>query len=45
MDSDGDGFVSREELSSYYRDAIHRADQKGDGRVTLEEWLASKQGQ
>jgi hypothetical protein len=45
MDHDGDGYVTDEELSSYYREVIRRADQKGDGRVTLEEWLASKQEQ
>ena len=43
MDHDGDGYVTDAELSSYYREVINRADQKGDGRVTLEEWLASKQ--
>jgi Ca2+-binding EF-hand superfamily protein len=45
MDRDGDGFVTRDELSAYYRDVIRRADQKGDGRVTLQEWLASEQEQ
>ena len=45
MDHDGDGYVTDEELSSYYREVIRRADQKGDGRVTLDEWLASKQEQ
>ena len=43
MDHDGDGYVTDEELSAYYRQVIDRADQKGDGRVTLDEWLASKQ--
>ena len=45
MDRNGDGYVTEQEVANYYRDVVQRADQKGDGRVTLDEWLASKQEQ
>jgi hypothetical protein len=39
------GDLTQDELPSHYRNALHRADQNGDGHITLEEWLASKQDQ
>jgi Ca2+-binding EF-hand superfamily protein len=39
MDKDHDGFVTVREMEAYYKSLIKAADKKGDGHVSLQEWL------
>ena len=40
IDADNDGYINLEEIRDFYRLTLQTADQRGDGRITLEEWLA-----
>lgn len=44
IDKKGDGYITQEELSDFYRRVMQAADKKGDGRITLDEWLAAAGG-
>jgi len=40
IDANGDGYITAEEVTDYYRLLLQTADVKKDGKITLDEWLA-----
>src|SRR5215475_9175009 len=44
IDADQDAYITLTELQDFYRLTLQAADQKGDGRITLDEWLAVATG-
>ena len=40
IDANGDGYITAEEVTEYYRLLLETADVKKDGKVSLDEWLA-----
>jgi Ca2+-binding EF-hand superfamily protein len=44
MDADGDCYVTPDELAAYERAVLKQADQDGDGRVAMDEWLTATVG-
>jgi Ca2+-binding EF-hand superfamily protein len=45
MDADHDGFVTPDEMTSFYRFLLKTSDTGGDGRVSLQEWLGATEGE
>jgi Ca2+-binding EF-hand superfamily protein len=41
IDSSGDGLITPEEITGYFSRVLQAADKNGDGKVSLDEWLAS----
>jgi len=44
IDANGDGYIDLDEIRDFYRLVLQTADQNGDGKITLEEWLAATAG-
>jgi Ca2+-binding EF-hand superfamily protein len=40
IDPDRDDYITLDEIQDYYRLVLQTADRRGDGRITMEEWLA-----
>jgi len=45
MDDDHDGYVTPEEMTTFYRFLLTTSDTNGDGRVSLPEWLGATEGE
>jgi len=45
MDDDHDGYVTPEEMTTFYRFLLTTSDTSGDGRVSLPEWLGATEGE
>ena len=45
MDAGRDGFVTPEEMTTFYRFLLTTSDTNGDGRVSLQEWLGATEGE
>ena len=41
IDADHDAYITLEEIQDFYRLVLQAADLRGDGHVTLDEWLAA----
>jgi Ca2+-binding EF-hand superfamily protein len=44
IDTNGDGYITPDEVTDFYRLVLQTADQNGDGKVSLDELLASGLG-
>jgi EF hand len=44
MDANGDGYLTLDEVNGYYRRILQAANRDGDGKVSLDEWLAVAHG-
>jgi Ca2+-binding EF-hand superfamily protein len=45
MDADHDGFVTPDEMTTFYRFVLKTSDTNGDGYVSLQEWLGATEGE
>ncbi len=45
VDADHDGFVTPEEMTTFYRFVLKTSDTNGDGYVSLQEWLGATEGE
>jgi Ca2+-binding EF-hand superfamily protein len=45
IDANRDGFITPEEITTFYRFLLKTSDTNGDGHVSLQEWLGATEGE